>query len=86
MRCEREIGIIMRADSIAKHRRALQSPAQLYRWTISDSTYVPFSFTSTLLGINFAEFGIVGTDIWAWLSLPHHFSLLRWRSSPGTRR
>jgi hypothetical protein len=65
-RCEREIAIIMRTASIAETRSALKLSAQPYRWAVLVAVYMPFSFTSTLLGMNFVEFGNVGTGVWAW--------------------
>lgn len=65
--CEREIGMIMSAATIAETRSAMRLTARSYRWAVLAAAYVPLSFTSTIFGMNFVQFRNVAAGLWTWL-------------------
>jgi hypothetical protein len=65
-RSETSIALSMNVASIGEARRGVQQNKSLFRFTILASVYVPLSFTASLFGMNFQQFGQGQLSIWVY--------------------
>ena len=65
-RCETSITLSMNVSSINEARRSVRQNKALFRFTIVASFYVPLSFTASLFGMNFQQFGQGQLSMWVY--------------------
>lgn len=68
-RCDQGISILMSTVSIAESEKAMRQAERLGKLTFLAFMFVPLSFTTSLFGMNFKEFGQGTLSIWAWFAL-----------------
>jgi hypothetical protein len=64
--CERKMNIMMNTANIAEAKRGVEQARSVFKFTVLASFYVPLSFTTSLFGMNFVQFGTGTLNIWVW--------------------
>ncbi|RDW67506.1 hypothetical protein BP6252_08902 [Coleophoma cylindrospora] len=68
-RCEKCIGLAMNVASIGEARRGIKHNKALFRFTVLASVYVPLSFTASVFGMNFKQFGQGELSVWLYVAV-----------------
>lgn len=63
-RCTEGMGIMMNRAVVAESRKAIEQNERLKRLTLLASFFIPLSFTTSLFGMNFVEFGQGKQPLW----------------------
>lgn len=71
-RCTEGMGVMMNRAVVAESRKAIEQAERLKRLTLLASFFIPLSFTTSLFGMNFKEFGQGHLSAWlfAVVSIP----------------
>jgi len=65
--CERGMGIASNNAMVAESRTAIDHAKRMSKLTLLAFFFVPASFTTSLFGMNFEQFGTGKLSIWAWI-------------------
>ncbi|KAI1085123.1 hypothetical protein F5B20DRAFT_521045 [Whalleya microplaca] len=68
-RAETSITLSMNVAGISEARRGVQQNKALFRFTVLAAIYVPLSFTASIFGMNFEQFGQGGLSIWIYFAV-----------------
>ena len=63
-RCTEGMGVMMNRAVVAESRKAIDQAERLKRLTLLASFFIPLSFTTSLFGMNFKEFGQGHLSAW----------------------
>lgn len=63
-RCTEGMGIMMNRAVVAESRKAIEQAERLKRLTLLATFFIPLSFTTSLFGMNFEEFGQGHLHVW----------------------
>ncbi|TAQ89505.1 hypothetical protein B7494_g2152 [Chlorociboria aeruginascens] len=71
-RCTESIGVMINREIIVESRKAIEQSERIKKLTMLAAFFVPLSFTTSLFGMNFQEFGQGHLSVWlfAIVSIP----------------
>lgn len=69
LRSERTLAMAMNIANIAEARRGIVQGQNLFKFTVVASFYIPFSFVSSVFGMNFKEFGTGSLHVWLFFAV-----------------
>lgn len=68
-RVEVSIALFMNVASIGEARRGVSQNKALFRFTVLAAVYVPLSFSASIFGMNFTEFGTGSLSLWVYFAI-----------------